>query len=124
MKVPYRTIDRRARESRETRDECDPSSPQLFGIEGDDEVSLPLIEMGEQRGVFLLQFFFLAHTGSISGGSPIVTIIFLRALIRNRPRRSPSNTPPRPSPAGGSSRLFCNTFADADSRSDWVRSRS
>src|SRR3954462_1004074 len=79
MKVPYRTIDRRGRESRETRDECDPSSPQLFGIEGDDEVSLPLIEMGEQRGVFLLQFFFLAHTGSISGGSPIVTIIFLRA---------------------------------------------
>src|SRR5438309_3653120 len=81
MKVPDGTIDRRARESRDTRDEGDPSSPQLFGIEGDDEVSLPLIEMGEQRGVFLLQFFFLAHTGSISGGSPIVTIIFLRALI-------------------------------------------
>src|SRR4051812_42456424 len=80
MKVPDGTIDRRARESRGTRDEGDPPSPQLFGIEGDDEVSLPLIEVGEQRGVFLLQFFFSAHTGSISGRSPIVTIIILQAL--------------------------------------------
>jgi hypothetical protein len=79
MKVPDGTIDRRARESREPRDEGDPSSPQLFGIEGDDEVSLPLIEMREQRGVFLLQFCFSAHIGSISGGSSIVTIIILQA---------------------------------------------
>src|SRR3954471_24162427 len=83
MKVPDGTIDRRARESRGTRDEGDPPSPQLFGIEGDDEVSLPLIEVGEQRGVFLLQFSFSAHTGSISGRSPIVTIIILQALTRS-----------------------------------------
>src|SRR4051812_16058839 len=75
MKVPDGSIDRRARGSRGTRDEGDPPSPQLFGIEGDDEVSLPLIEVGEQRGVFLLQSFFSAHTGSISGGSPIITIM-------------------------------------------------
>ena len=80
MKVLDGTIDRRARQARNTRDEGDPSSPQLFGIQGDDEVSLPLIEMGEQRGVFLFQFFFSAHTGSISGGSSIVTIIVLQAL--------------------------------------------
>jgi hypothetical protein len=78
MKFPDGTIDRRARETRDTRDEGDPASPQLFGIEGDDEVSLPLIEMGEQGGVFLLQFFFSAHAGSISGGRFIVTIRLIR----------------------------------------------
>ncbi len=65
MKVLDGTINSRARESRDTRDEGDASSPQPFGIEGSDEVLLPLIEVGEQRGVFLLQFFFSAHTGSI-----------------------------------------------------------
>src|SRR3954463_16142189 len=70
MKVPDGSIDRRARESRGTRDEGDPPSPQPFGIEGDDEVSLPLIEVGEQRGVFLLQFFFSAHTGRIPNEWP------------------------------------------------------
>ena len=79
MKVLDGTINRRARESRGTRDEGDASSPQPFGIEGSDEVLLPLIEVGEQRGVFLLQFFFSAHTGSIPRGGSIVTAIILRA---------------------------------------------
>src|SRR3954462_14218599 len=80
MKVLDGTINSRARESRDTRDEGDASSPQPFGIEGSDEVLLPLIEVGEQRGVFLLQFFFSGHTGSIPRGGPIVTSIILRAL--------------------------------------------
>src|SRR3954462_6416785 len=80
MKVLDGTINSRARESRDTRDEGDASSPQPFGIEGDDEVSLPLIEVGEQRGVFLLQFFFSAHTGRIPMSGPIVTAIILRSL--------------------------------------------
>jgi hypothetical protein len=48
MKVLDGTINSRARESRDTRDEGDASSPQPFGIEGSDEVLLPLIEVGEQ----------------------------------------------------------------------------
>ena len=80
MKVLDGTINSRARESRDTRDEGDASSPQPSGIEGSDEVSLPLIEVGEQPGVFLLQFFFAAHTGSIPRGGSIVTAIILRAL--------------------------------------------
>ena len=65
MKVLEGTIEGRARESRETGDECDPSSPQLFGVDGSDQVLLSFIQVGEQRSVFLLQFFFSTHTGSI-----------------------------------------------------------
>ena len=82
MKVLDGTINGRARESRDTRDEGDASSPQPFGVEGSDEVLLPLIEVGEQRGVSLLQFLFSAHTGSIPRGGSIVTAIILRAPVR------------------------------------------
>jgi hypothetical protein len=61
MEIPDRTRDRRARETRDTRDEGDASPPELLGIEGDDKVLLPLIEVGKQRSLFPLQFFFLAH---------------------------------------------------------------
>ena len=54
MKVLNGTIEGRARESRNTGDEGDPSSPQLFGIDGSDKVLLSLIQVGEQRSVFLL----------------------------------------------------------------------
>ena len=65
MKVLKSTIEGRAGESRKTGDEGEPSSPQLFGIDGSDQVLLSLIQVGKQRSVFLLQFFFSAHTGSI-----------------------------------------------------------
>ena len=68
MKVLKSTIEGRARESRKTGDEGDPASPQLFGIDGSDQVLLSLIQVGEQRSVFLLQFYFLTHTGSIPWG--------------------------------------------------------
>ena len=50
----------------DTGDEGDTSSPQLFGIDGSDEVLLSLIQVGEQRGVFLLQFFFSCSYGKHS----------------------------------------------------------
>ena len=62
MKILNGTIDGRARESRHTGDEGNTSSPQLFGIDGSDKVLLSLIQVGEQRSVFLLQFFLFAHT--------------------------------------------------------------
>src|SRR3954462_8154864 len=65
MKVLEGTIEGRAREFRYTGDEGDPSSSQLLGIDGSDQVLLPFIQVGEQRGVFLLQFFFSTHTESI-----------------------------------------------------------
>jgi hypothetical protein len=65
MKVLKSTIEGRARVSRKTGDEGDPSSPQQLGIDCSEQVLLPFIQVGEQRGVFLLQFFFSAHTGSI-----------------------------------------------------------
>ena len=60
MKVLNGTIDGRARESRHTGDEGNTSSPQLFGIDGSDKVLLSLIQVGEQRSIFLFKFFFLA----------------------------------------------------------------
>src|SRR4051794_21034966 len=65
MKVLKGTIEGRARESRNAGDERNTSSPQLIGIDGSDQVLLSLIQVGEQSGVFLLQSFFLAHTGSL-----------------------------------------------------------
>jgi hypothetical protein len=41
---------------------------------------LSLIQVGEQRSVFLLQFFLFAHTVSITWGASFVTIIILQAL--------------------------------------------
>ena len=81
MKILNGTIDGRARESRHTGDEGNTSSPQLFGIDGSDKVLLSLIQVGEQRSVFLLQFFLFAHTVSITWGASFVTIIILQALI-------------------------------------------
>ena len=80
MKILNGTIDGRARESRHTGDECNTSSPQLFGIDGSDKVLLSLIQVGEQRSVFLLKFFLFAHTVSITRGASFVTIIILQAL--------------------------------------------
>ena len=80
MKILNGTIDGRARESRHTGDEGNTSSPQLFGIDGSDKVLLSLIQVGEQRSVFLLQFFLFAHTVSITWGASFVTIIVLQAL--------------------------------------------
>ena len=84
MKILNGTIDGRARESRHTGDEGNTSSPQLFGIDGSDKVLLSLIQVGEQRSVFLLQFFLFAHTVSITWGASFVTIIILQALTRTR----------------------------------------
>jgi hypothetical protein len=47
MKVLEGTIEGRARESRNPGDEGDPSSPQLFGIDGSDQVLLSLIQVGK-----------------------------------------------------------------------------
>ncbi len=80
MKILNGTRDGRARESRHTGDECNTSSPQLFGIDGSDKVLLSLIQVGEQRSVFLLKFFLFAHTVSITRGASFVTIIILQAL--------------------------------------------
>ena len=80
MKILNGTIDGRARESRHTGNEGNTSSPQLFGIDGSDKVSLSLIQVGEQRSVFLLKFFLFAHTVSITWGASFVTIINLQAL--------------------------------------------
>jgi hypothetical protein len=66
MKVLNGPIDGRARESCHSGDEGNTSSPQLFGIDGSDKVLLSLIQVGEQRSVFQLKFFFLAHTASIT----------------------------------------------------------
>ncbi len=85
MKILNGTRDGRARESRHTGDECNTSSPQLFGIDGSDKVLLSLIQVGEQRSVFLLKFFLFAHTVSITRGASFVTIIILQALYV-RPR--------------------------------------
>ena len=84
MKILNGTRDGRARESRHTGDECNTSSPQLFGIDGSDKVLLSLIQVGEQRSVFLLKFFLFAHTVSITRGASFVTIIILQALINVR----------------------------------------
>jgi len=43
---------------------------------------LSLIQVGEQRSVFLLKFFLFAHTVSITWGASSVTLIFLRTLRR------------------------------------------
>ena len=83
MKILNGTRDGRARESRHTGDECNTSSPQLFGIDGSDKVLLSLIQVGEQRSVFLLKFFLFAHTVSITRGASFVTIIILQALAED-----------------------------------------
>jgi len=54
---------------------------QLFGIDGSDKVLLSLIQVREQRSVFLLKFFLFAHIVSITWGVSFLTIIILRALI-------------------------------------------
>src|SRR5437868_65189 len=82
MKVLEGTINRRAREARDTGDEGDTPSPQLFGIDGSDKVLLSLVQMGEQRGISLLKLFLFAHAGSITRASYFVTINILRDLIR------------------------------------------
>lgn len=84
MKILNGTIDGRARESRHTGDEGNTSSPQLFGIDGSDKVLLSLIQVGEQRSVFLLQFFLFAHTVSITWGASFVTLIILQALTNGK----------------------------------------
>jgi hypothetical protein len=54
---------------------------------------LSLIQVGEQRSVFLLQFFLFAHTVSITWGASFVTIIILQALIGpNNPNYDPGPT--------------------------------
>ena len=80
MKALDSTIDGRARESGNTGDEGNTSSPQLFGIDGSDKVLLSLIQVRKQQAVFLLKFFCCAHTDSITRGASFVTIINLRAL--------------------------------------------
>ena len=80
MKILNGTIDGRARESRHTGDEGNTSSPQLFGSDGSDKVLLSLIEVREQRSVFLLKFFLFAHTVSITWGASFVTLSILRTL--------------------------------------------
>jgi hypothetical protein len=80
MKVLEGTINSRAREARDTGDEGDTPSPQLFGIDGGNKVLLSLIQMGEQRCILLLKLILFAHAGSITQASSCVTINFLRAL--------------------------------------------
>jgi hypothetical protein len=54
-------IDGRTRESGNTGDVSNTSSPQLLCIEGSDKVLLPLIQVRKQHAVFLLEFFCCAH---------------------------------------------------------------
>ena len=84
------------------------------------KVLLSLIQVEEQRSVFLLQFFLFAHTVSITWGASFVVLIFLRTLSGYRPSlswtgrrvargRARAGSGPRPasssprtrSPAGG-----------------------
>ena len=78
MKVLDGTMNGRAREARDTGDEGDTPSPQLFGIDGGNKVLLSLIQMGEQRCILLLKLILFAHAGSITRTLSIVTLNFLR----------------------------------------------
>ena len=80
MKALHGTIEGGARQARNTGDQSDASSPQLFRIDGSDQVLLMLIQMREQHVVFLLKFFNGTHTDSIPRRLSSVTIIYLRTL--------------------------------------------
>ena len=56
MKALHGTIEGGARQARNAGDQSDASSPQLFRIDGSDQVLLMLIQMREQHVVFLLKF--------------------------------------------------------------------
>ena len=76
-------IDSRTRESGNTRDAGNPSSPQLLCIEGGDKVLLSLIQVWKQQAVFLLECFGCAHTESITQWASIVTFINFRPLSQS-----------------------------------------
>ena len=84
MKAANGLIDRRARESGDTGHEGDTSSPQLFRIDGSDQVLLSHIQVWKQQVVFLLEFLCWVHTGSITQRGPFVTLINLRSLRVHR----------------------------------------
>jgi hypothetical protein len=77
-------IEGRARKPGKTRDEGNPSMPQLLAIQRSDQVLLSLIEMRKKYGVLLPKFFDFAHPGIIASLSSFVTINFLRALIARK----------------------------------------
>ena len=91
-------IDSRTRESGNTGDAGNPSSPQLLCIEGGDKVLLSLIQVRKQQAVFLLECFGCAHTKSITQWASIVIFINFRDLTAGfyceRSDRGPSIRPP------------------------------
>ena len=91
MKALHGTIEGGARQARNTGDQSDASSPQLFRIDGSDQVLLMLIQMREQHVVFLLKFSNGTHTDSIPRRLSSVTIIYLRTLGSGRAARTGSS---------------------------------
>ncbi len=80
-------IDSRTRESGNTGDAGNPSSPQLLCIEGGDKVLLSLIQVRKQQAVFLLECFVCAHTESITQWASIVSLAHpgFRVVVSCRP---------------------------------------
>ena len=110
MKALHGTIEGGARQARNTGDQGDPSSPQLFRIDGSDQVLLMLIQMREQHVVFLLKFFNGTHTDSIPRRLSFVTIIYLRALMATRMASSTTLAPGIPWIIPGPLNFFLFSF--------------